>query len=68
MVDQPFWNPKTELMPHDDLRELQLAARLGVELSDAHEGLRFLLRRAATRELPRFELKAKRLTDLRHTG
>jgi phenylacetate-CoA ligase len=42
-----------------------LAADLGRELADAHEGLRFLLRRAATDELPRFELKAKRLTDLR---
>ena len=42
-----------------------LAADLGRALADAHEGLRFLLRRAATDELPRFELKAKRLTDLR---
>ncbi|NIB32058.1 hypothetical protein HBB16_10315 [Pseudonocardia sp. MCCB 268] len=25
MTDQPFWNPKTELMPRTDLRELQLA-------------------------------------------
>jgi phenylacetate-CoA ligase len=43
----------------------RLEADLGRELADAHEGLRFLLRRAATDELPRFELKAKRLTDLR---
>jgi phenylacetate-CoA ligase len=43
----------------------RLAADLGRELADAHEGLRFLLRRAGTGELPRFELKAKRLTDLR---
>ncbi len=42
-----------------------LSGRLGVELADAHEGLRFLVRRAATGELPRFELKAKRLTDVR---
>jgi phenylacetate-coenzyme A ligase PaaK-like adenylate-forming protein len=42
-----------------------LSGRLGVELADAHEGLRFLIRRAATGELPRFELKAKRLTDVR---
>jgi phenylacetate-CoA ligase len=43
----------------------RLAADLGRELAEAHEGLRFLLRRAATGELPRFELKAKRLTDRR---
>ena len=42
-----------------------LARTIGVELADAHEGLRFLLERAAAGELPRFELKAKRLTDLR---
>ncbi len=42
-----------------------LARAIGVELADAHEGLRFLLERAAAGELPRFELKAKRLTDLR---
>ena len=38
---------------------------VAADLADAHEGLRFLLRRADTGELPRFELKAKRLTDLR---
>ncbi|HWC78820.1 MAG TPA: AMP-binding protein [Pseudonocardiaceae bacterium] len=42
-----------------------MAARLVVELADAHEGLRFLLQRAETGALPRFELKAKRFTDLR---
>ena len=42
-----------------------LADDLGRKLADAHEGLRFRLRRAATGELPRFELKARRLTDLR---
>jgi phenylacetate-CoA ligase len=42
-----------------------LAADLGRRLAEAHEGLRFHLRRAATGELPRFELKATRLTDLR---
>ena len=25
MTDQPFWNPKTELMAREDLRELQMA-------------------------------------------
>jgi phenylacetate-CoA ligase len=38
---------------------------LGADLAQAHEGLRFRVHRAATDELPRFELKAKRLTDLR---
>lgn len=43
----------------------RLEADLGRELADAHEGLRFHIERAATGALPRFELKAKRLTDLR---
>jgi phenylacetate-CoA ligase len=38
---------------------------LGRELAEAHEGLRFGIRRAAPGTLPRFELKAKRLTDER---
>lgn len=25
MTEQPFWNPKTELLPRDELRALQLA-------------------------------------------
>jgi phenylacetate-coenzyme A ligase PaaK-like adenylate-forming protein len=43
--------------------ELELA--LLTELADAHEGLRFLIRRRGAGDLPRFELKARRLTDLR---
>ncbi len=39
--------------------------RLAVDLAEAHEGLRFILERAQPDALPRFELKAKRLTDLR---
>lgn len=38
---------------------------LRTELADAHEGLRFLIRRRTAGELPRFELKARRLHDLR---
>jgi phenylacetate-CoA ligase len=38
---------------------------LGRELAEAHEGLRFGVIRAAPGTLPRFELKAKRLTDER---
>jgi phenylacetate-CoA ligase len=38
-------------------------AELGRELAEAHEGLRFGVVRAEPGSLPRFELKAKRLTD-----
>ncbi len=39
--------------------------RLGRELADAHEGLRFGVKRVEDGTLPRFELKAKRLVDER---
>ncbi|MBC8091033.1 MAG: phenylacetate--CoA ligase family protein [Pseudonocardia sp.] len=42
-----------------------LASTIGTDLAAAHEGLRFHIERAAPDALPRFELKAKRLTDLR---
>ncbi|WP_432504541.1 phenylacetate--CoA ligase family protein [Kineococcus arenarius] len=42
-----------------------MAHRIGLDLADAHEGLRFIVERAPQNELPRFELKAKRLVDLR---
>lgn len=42
-----------------------MAERLGRELADAHEGLRFHVQRAEAGSLPRFELKAKRLVDTR---
>ncbi|HEX6208771.1 MAG TPA: phenylacetate--CoA ligase family protein, partial [Actinomycetota bacterium] len=42
-----------------------ILARLGKELADAHESLRFGVQRAETGSLPRFELKAKRLVDER---
>ncbi len=42
-----------------------LSGALGGQLAEAHEGLRFILERAETGALPRFELKAKRLSDLR---
>jgi len=44
-----------------------LRVKLGAELADAHEGLRFIIDRAPENSLPRFELKARRLTDLRPT-
>jgi phenylacetate-coenzyme A ligase PaaK-like adenylate-forming protein len=43
----------------------EIAGRLAKELADAHEGLNFRIERVSTGGLPRFELKAKRLTDLR---
>jgi phenylacetate-CoA ligase len=54
--------------PHPTMPEdgwSALARDLTADLADAHEGLRFLVRRAEPGSLPRFELKAKRLTDLR---
>jgi phenylacetate-CoA ligase len=45
-----------------------LQQKIGADLADNHEGLRFNVDRAAEGELPRFELKAKRLQDLRNHG
>lgn len=42
-----------------------LLKRLGRDLAEAHEGLRFGVRRVDDGTLPRFELKAKRLVDER---
>ncbi|HUP20453.1 MAG TPA: AMP-binding protein [Gemmatimonadota bacterium] len=42
-----------------------ILSRLGTELADAHESLRFGVRQAEAGSLPRFELKAKRLVDER---
>ncbi|GLY31042.1 hypothetical protein [Kineosporia sp. NBRC 101731] len=57
-----------QVEPHpriDDGAWQALSQTLGGELAQAHEGLRFILERAGTGQLPRFELKAKRLADLR---
>jgi len=43
-----------------------LKPKLAADLAAAHEGLRFNVERAAEGTLPRFELKAKRLQDLRN--
>ena len=43
----------------------ELQRRLAADLAHAHEGLRFNVVQAAAGKLPRFELKAKRLQDLR---
>jgi phenylacetate-CoA ligase len=47
---------------------LAMRERLRGELADAHEGLNFRVERADDGALPRFELKAKRLLDLRGSG
>ena len=56
---------KVELKPDQQDTWPRLSAQLGKDLADAHEGLRFNVELAQQGELPRFELKAKRLQDLR---
>ncbi len=56
---------QVELKPSAAARWPFIEKKLGKDLADAHEGLRFNLVQASTGELPRFELKAKRLQDLR---
>ncbi len=56
---------KVELKPDQQDCWPRLQAQLGADLAGAHEGLRFNVERANVGELPRFELKAKRLQDLR---
>lgn len=45
----------------------QLSDALHRRLGYAHEGLNFQIERAPAGELPRFELKAKRMVDLRES-
>jgi phenylacetate-CoA ligase len=61
---------KVELKPGQDAQWPGLSKQLSKDLADAHEGLRFNVELAEQGELPRFELKAKRLQDLRpkHLG
>ena len=57
-----------ELAPGaDEARWTEIQTLLKRELADAHEGLQFQIRRADEGSLPRFELKARRLTDRRPT-
>jgi phenylacetate-CoA ligase len=56
---------KVELKAANGALAADRRRQLGKDLADAHEGLRFNVVRAAAGELPRFELKAKRLQDLR---
>jgi phenylacetate-CoA ligase len=57
-----------ELKPDRSDAWESLEGRLARDLADHHEGLRFNVALAAAEELPRFELKAKRLQDLRNGG
>jgi phenylacetate-CoA ligase len=56
---------KVELKPGREAEWPQLEQSLRVELSEAHEGLHFLLELMEPGTLPRFELKARRLQDVR---
>lgn len=57
-----------ELKTDADARWPHIHERLGRDLADAHEGLRFNVERADSGALPRFELKARRLQDRRGEG
>jgi phenylacetate-CoA ligase len=59
---------KIELEPEKDDVWPRLREALGRDLAEAHEGLRFNIARAGCGELPRFELKARRVVDLRETA
>ena len=52
-------------VPSADVDAEALCGALAKELADAHESLRFGVRRAENGSLPRFELKAKRVVDER---
>ncbi len=59
---------QVELSPETESEFGALQPRLKQALADNHEGLRFNVAQAAAGSLPRFELKAKRLQDLRGAG
>ncbi|MPZ90463.1 MAG: AMP-binding protein [Actinobacteria bacterium] len=52
-------------IPDADADANSILEKIGSELSEAHEGLRFGVRKVDNDSLPRFELKAKRLNDER---
>src|SRR5438105_7943312 len=56
---------RLEIKPGDEEQWPELQRKLGKDLSQAHEGLRFNVERMDHGTLPRFELKAKRLVDVR---
>lgn len=56
---------RCDMKPGHEAAWAALQPALAKELAEAHENLRFNLELAAPGELPRFELKAKRLADRR---
>jgi phenylacetate-CoA ligase len=56
---------KLDIKPGFENEWANLQARLTKDLAQAHEGLRFNIERMEYGTLPRFELKAKRLVDVR---
>jgi phenylacetate-CoA ligase len=56
---------KVEVKPGYESEWEELQTKLHKDLSGAHEGLRFNIERMDHGNLPRFELKAKRLVDAR---
>jgi phenylacetate-CoA ligase len=59
---------KVELKPGREGEWEEIEQKLGTDLANAHEGLRFIIERAEPGSLPRFELKARRLVDARPTA
>ena len=59
---------KVELKPGREGEWEEIEQKLGTDLANAHEGLRFIIERAEPGALPRFELKARRLVDARPTA
>jgi len=56
---------KLEVKPGHEAEWAELQQQLTQDLSSAHEGLRFNIERMDYGQLPHFELKAKRLVDVR---
>ncbi len=56
---------KLEIKPGHEIEWVVLQHKLAKDLANAHEGLRFNIERVDYGILPHFELKAKRLVDVR---
>jgi len=56
---------KLEIKPGHEVEWIVLQHKLAKDLANAHEGLRFNIERVDYGILPHFELKAKRLVDVR---
>lgn len=56
---------KLEIKPEHEAEWVVLQHQLAKNLANAHEGLRFNIERVEYGVLPHFELKAKRLVDVR---